>query len=353
MIPVDVDDLTPEWLGHAMGRDVRAVEVLERHSGTTGRARLAVRYGASAADGPDTVFVKLAPFDPAQREFVARTGLGIAEARFYAELARDVPVRVPEVHCSEWSPDGAFVMVLEDLRASGCRFPRPRDDDIGDTIGRIVEELATLHARYWCDPRLGAELAWVTEGARVRFGQRSSYIAAALEQFGEELGAAFRRVGELYLAHPTEIATVLRSGAPTLVHGDAHLGNLFVDVAGGNRPGFLDWAMVWRAGGVRDVAYVLGNSVPTEVRRAGEREWIRGYVSALGRHGIELDEADAWDQYRVLVVYAWASATATAAMGARWQPERIGHGGMRRATATIEDLDSATALEVALAPLLT
>jgi len=174
VIPVDVDDLTPEWLGHAMGRDVRAVEVLDRHSGTTGRARLAVRYGASAADGPDTVFVKLAPFDPAQREFVARTGLGIAEARFYAELARDVPVRVPEVHCSEWSPDGAFVMVLEDLRASGCRFPRPRDDDIGDTIGRIVEELATLHARYWCDPRLGAELAWVTEGARVRFGQRSS-----------------------------------------------------------------------------------------------------------------------------------------------------------------------------------
>jgi hypothetical protein len=51
----------------------------------------------------------------------------------------------------------------------------------------------------------------------------------------------------------------------------------------------------------------------------------------------------------VLAVYSWASATATAAMGSLWQAERIGQGGMRRATATIEDLDSVGALEEALA----
>jgi len=348
-IPVEVDDVTPEWLGAAVGREVAAVDIVDRHSGTTGRARVAVRW-ADGADGPETVFVKLAPFDPGQRAFVAASGLGTAEARFYAEVAGAVPVRVPSVHAAQWDPDGRYVMVLEDLGASGCRFPRPRDDDIGEFTGRLVEEMARFHGRFWADPRLepGGALGWVNEGSRVGFGRPGPYVPMAVERFGAELGPAFRRLAALYVERGPELAVLLRSGPPTLVHGDAHLGNLFVDVAAGGRPGFFDWAMVWRATGMRDVAYVLGNSIPTEVRRAGEREWIARYVAALTAHGGSLTEAEAWEQYRVLVAYAWASATATAAMGAQWQAERIGQGGMRRATATIEDLDSVDAIEAAL-----
>ena len=159
---------------------------------------------------------------------------------------------------------------------------------------------------------------------------------------------AFRRLAEIYVDRGPELAGLLRTGAPTLVHGDAHLGNLFADTAAGGRPGLFDWAMVWRAPGMRDVAYVIGNSIPTEVRRAGERDWIARYVATLTAHGGVLTEAEAWEQYRVLVAYAWASATSTAAMGARWQSEKIGQGGMRRATATIEDLDTVGAIEAAL-----
>jgi hypothetical protein len=87
-IPVDVDDVTAEWISGVTGFDVAATEVLDRHSGTTGRARIALSYGGSD-DGalPPSVFVKLPPFDERQREFVARTGLGSAEARFYRDLA--------------------------------------------------------------------------------------------------------------------------------------------------------------------------------------------------------------------------------------------------------------------------
>ena len=350
MIPVEVDDVTPEWLRAATGLEIDAVEVLDRHSGTTGRARVRLTYAAGTT-GPETAFVKLAPFDLGQRDFVARSGLGTAEARFYGEVAAEVPVLVPGCLASEWDDTGRFAMVLEDLGISGCRFPRPRDEDIGETAGRIVEELARLHAHFWADPRLHGALEWVAEGGRVQFGRPSTYITLALERFGDELGPAFRRLAELYVANPREIATVLGSGTPTLIHGDAHLGNLFVDVAAGNRPGFFDWAMLWRASGLRDVAYVLGNSIPTDVRREGQREWIARYVAGLAAAGVTIDEADAWEQYRVLAVYSWASATATAAMGSLWQAERIGQGGMRRATATIEDLDSVGALEAALAHL--
>lgn len=351
MIPVEVDEVTPEWLGSVVGRAVTAVAVVDRHSGTTGRVRVAIEWGDADGDAPETLFVKLAPFDPGQREFVARSALGTAEARFYAEIAPEVPVRVPAAFASVWDADGRYAMVLEDLAATGCRFPRPRDEDIGEFTGRLVEELARLHGRFWADPRLepDGQWGWVNDGSRVAFGRPGPYVPMAVERFGDELGSAFRRLAGLYVDRGPELAALLRAGPPTLVHGDAHLGNLFVDVAAGGRPGLFDWAMVWRATGMRDVAYVLGNSIPTEVRRAGEREWIARYVDTLAAYGGELTEDEAWAQYRVLVAYSWASATSTAAMGSLWQSEKIGQGGMRRATATIEDLDTVGAIEAALA----
>jgi hypothetical protein len=346
VIPIEVADVTAAWMSDALGREVTAVTVLDQHSGTTGRARVGVDYVGDT--GPETLFVKLAPFDPQQRAFVDQVGLGVAEARFYRELAPEVPVRIPVSYHSDWDDDGRYVMVLEDLTASGCRFPRPRDDDIGETAGLIVQELATLHARFWADPRLDGDFAWVTEGMRVSFGGPSRFIGLAVERFGDEMGPTFRRLAELYAEKPREVAAILASGTPTLVHGDAHLGNLLVDEADGGRPGFFDWAMVWRASGLRDVAYVLGNSIPTDVRREGEREWLQRYVDGLAAGGVTLDFDDAWEQYRVLVTYSWASATSTAAMGSLWQSEKIGQGGMRRATATIEDLDTVSALEARL-----
>jgi hypothetical protein len=87
VIPVDVAEITPEWMSGALERDVRTVTVLDQHSGTTGRALVGLEYGNASDAGPDTAFVKLAPFDPQQRAFVDQVGLGIAEARFYREIA--------------------------------------------------------------------------------------------------------------------------------------------------------------------------------------------------------------------------------------------------------------------------
>ena len=202
--------------------------------------------------------------------------------------------------------------------------------------------LAHLHTPYWESPRLQGNLAWVAKGGRVAFEGGGSFIGKALEKFGDEMGPTFRRLAEIYVARTPEVAAVLASGPPTLIHGDPHLGNLFLD---GETAGFFDWGMVWRATGVRDIAYVLGNSTPTEVRRAHDREWLQHYLGVLHAAGIELDESTAWDQYRVLVIYAWASATSTAAMGSRWQTVEVGQGGIGRATAAVEDLESVDLLE--------
>jgi hypothetical protein len=344
-IPLEVVDATPEWLTGALGVPVVGVTVLDAHSGTTGRARLGVEYGDDAI-GPASVFLKLAPFDERQRRFVDTVGLGVAEARFYRDLGGEVPIRIPEVHHAALDEDGRFVMLLEDLEAPGLRFPSPDDPDVADSVAAIIEALAQLHARYWADPRLDAELRWVTEGWRVGFEGGGPFIAKALDRFGEEMGPTFRRLAALYVERTAEIAALLGAGPPTLIHGDPHLGNLFMD---GPRAGFFDWGMVWRATGVRDFAYVLGNSTRTEVRREHEEAWLRTYLDVLGASGIELGFDEAWRQYRLLVIYAWNSATSTAAMGSRWQTEEVGQGGMARATTAVEDLDSVALLEQLLA----
>lgn len=340
-MPAAVEELTPAWLSRVLGAQVRAVEVLDAHSGTTGRVRIGLDADSSL---PASVFVKLAPFDERQRRFVDATGLGVAEARFYRDVAAGLPVRVPRV----WRAlveDGDYIMILEDLVASGARFPRPDDADLAGLVERIVDELAALHLTQWDSPALDADLAFVGDGARLAFGAGGSFIGHAVERFAADMGPAFRAVGERYAARTPDIAALWEREPRTLAHGDPHLGNLFVD---GDRPGFFDWGMVMRRAGMWDVAYVLCGSVPTELRREHERAWLRRYRDRLADGGVVVQDADLWDQYRLFSVYAWVSATSTAGVGERFQKAHVALPAMARATVAVEDLDAVGYLDVAL-----
>src|SRR6185437_913620 len=285
MIPQDVADLTPAFFAEALRRDVDSAVLLDQHSGTTGRSRFRLS-GDSAL--PATVFVKLAPFDAAQRSFVTAMGMGVAEARFYRDVAAEVPVRVPHPYYAA-TDDERYVMVLEDLEASGCRFPSPRDPDIERRGGDIVEQLAALHAKYWDSARFDApdDLAWLAgKGTGNQGGgHETMFVKMAVDHLGAQLEPAFHRIADFYLAHAPEIIGLWNSGPRTLVHGDPHIGNLFVDVRGGDRTGFLDWGVLGCSPGMRDVAYVVCNSIPGEVRAAHERDWLRRYRVLLDEAG--------------------------------------------------------------------
>jgi aminoglycoside phosphotransferase (APT) family kinase protein len=346
-LPLDVEALTAEWFAWALDSDVTAVELLDQHSGTTGRARVALRGDKNV---PATAFVKLAPFDESQREFVNSVGMGVSEARFYRDLAGELPVRVPRSWFSEYDDD-TYVMVLEDLEASGCRFPAPDDDDIEFRARDIAEQLAALHAPYWNSDRFdaGGDLEWLAHRGTGQGDGGAPFIQIAADQLADRLPDEFRRMAEFYVARARDIAALWNAGPRTLVHGDPHLGNLFVDEQAASRTGFLDWAMVGRSPGVRDLAYVMCSSVPGEVRRTNERAIVERYCELLAEGGVTLPFDDAWQQYRLFAVYGWVAATATAAMGSKWQPLHIGLAGTERATRAITDLDALGLLESLLA----
>jgi hypothetical protein len=335
MLPLEVEECTAEFFADAFEADVTSAEALDRSSGTTGRARFAL---TGAQPVPATVFVKLAPFDDRQRAFVTQIGMGVAEARFYRDLAWEVPVRVPRAYYAD-TADDRYVMVLEDLEASGCWFPNPTDADISARAHDIVEQLGALHSQFWQSPRFDADgdLAWLAGRGTGDAGGGGMFVQMAVDTLGDQLPEAFHRMAEMYLARAPEIVQLWNSGPRTLVHGDPHLGNLFVD---GDRTGFLDWAMLGFSPGMRDVAYVLCNSIPPEVRAAEERALVARYCELVG-----LDADDGWEQYRLFAVYSWVSATSTAGMGAKWQPLHIGLAGTVRATDACEHLDCVGLLE--------
>src|SRR5947207_11378431 len=65
-LPVDANDLTPAFLSEALGTEVTQVDLLDHAFATNQRARIGLTYATLDA-GPATLFVKLAPIDPAHR----------------------------------------------------------------------------------------------------------------------------------------------------------------------------------------------------------------------------------------------------------------------------------------------
>ena len=117
---------------------------------------------------------------------------------------------------------------------------------------------------------------------------RCPFVEGAVDALGDQMDDTFHALAALYLSRTDDIMELFGSGPGTLIHGDAHIGNLFVDV-GNDRTGFLDWAVVCRAPGIRDVAYAMCNSVQTTVRVAIEHEIVAHYCDRLAALGVTLD----------------------------------------------------------------
>jgi len=171
---------------------------------------------------------------------------------------------------------------------------------------------------------------------------RSDYgpllVEEGLRQFGDRMPEAFHALARLYLDHTEAVCNLLDSGPETLLHGDSHAGNTFLD---GDRVGLLDWACVCRGPGLRDVSYYLCNSIPKEMRRAKESTLLTRYLERLdAMGGIAPSFEDAWRLHRRLAICSWIAATVTAAAGSRMQSIEAGLRAMDRATTAIIELDT-------------
>jgi hypothetical protein len=305
--PLDLDEvLSPVWLDAVLGTRYRgtrvaAATVTEQLRTIATKVRFAVEYDDNPSGAPAALCVK-GYFGPESASFAS---LGQMEVRFYSEVAPHLAVQVPPCVHSGIDPDtGHGVILMEDLVAGGCTFLTALSPYSVDQAAATLEQLARLHTAdraaltthdtAWLAPRLSGYLDYVTADRLQE--QLDDGRAAGL---APEVRRADRlRAGLGVLAERSAAA------ATSLVHGDAHAGNLYVDPTGA--PGLIDWQVVQWGTWELDVAYHLGAVLATADRAASEQVLLEHYLDAVRARGGDPPGPDpAWDAYREALVYGY------------------------------------------------
>lgn len=304
-------DVTLEWLADVLCASRAAPEArlvaLEASPVGTGQMGSSVRYALAwtppGPGAPRSVVCKFASADLLSRETGLRLRTYEVEVEFYRTLARTVGIRTPACHFADIDlATGEFVLVLEDLA------PAEQGDQLaGCTVAQAalaLEELAKLHVPRWGDAGL-ARLPWLNRNTPEALATSSQLLPALLPGFLERYASA------LAPEHVTAAERLMASlGAwladresPFVVqHGDYRVDNMLFGTAAGGPPlAVVDWqTAVWGAP-LGDVAYFLGGSLPTELRRAHERALVRAYWEAIRAGGVRgFSWERCWSDYRKL-----------------------------------------------------
>lgn len=345
-VPADASELSPAWLSEVLGAEVTGVEVLDHTSATNQRIRIGLSF-APPGSGPGSLFVKLAPTDPAHREMISASGMGRREAQFYDDVAPSVALRVPRGYHTAVDEDGDFVLLLEDLAVGGCEFSDGSWGIGADAAARALEELAVFHARFGDPTVRRAQAPWLAPPVVRRTDATAERLRSVLDEHGDSLTADYRAAGELYVEHHRRLDELWNAGPQTYIHGDPHIGNVFLD---DGRVGFIDWGLSRVSTPLRDVSYFLTMSVEPEDRRRSEQDLVRLYLGALrAAGGPEIPLGEAWRVHRIQAAYT-VIATFLAFMPSYATGDGRGLGAALRGRAelALEDLGTVEAVRAAV-----
>ena len=352
-LPQTPNEVTPEWLSSALTERhpdvrVRSVDVLEIHHGTNSNARLGVTYERDA-DLPETFFLKMLPLDPERRKTINETGMGRRETLFYRHLADDVPMRVPRPYVARLDErDGSFVLLLEDLGPTDCTLADPTTGLEVDQVAAAMDDYAELHVRFAEDRVRAEQVPWL-EPMNENSDMGIWMLQFGLDHHRDKLRDPYAEMAQLYIDQRPALDEIWLRGPTTVLQGDSHIGNLFLDPEGreGGRVGFLDWGLIQLGTPMRDVGYFITMALSPENRRAHEQALIQRYLDARAALGAETWPFDeAWLLHRVHAAYA-APASCPLVMFPEDEPEEnkpLSRSFLERSQCVIEDLDPRGAL---------
>lgn len=345
-IPEGAEGLTAAWVSEALGVRYPGTAVTRLDSGRVihgsgTKIRLLLEYNDAghAHRLPPTMWVK-AGYEP--HSDMIRNSY-VAEKDFYRGVGRSGLVNAPYCHFGGTDQrSGLTVLLLEDLLARNATFgvaTRPLDLE---TVDRALEMMARLHAVWWAAPQLATlgEFggAFVTDDIIFALIDSEGWEHWVAQPRGREVPDEYRSRDAIRRAY-RRLWDLERLGSPCLLHGDAHLGNMFFEPGG--TPGFLDWQRVMQGEWAHDVAYFVISALEPSDAAAHERELLQRYLdrrTAFGAPAMGFDEA--FLAYRRQAVHGlvWVINPLT------MQPEEVNTTNAHRFGAAVARLDSWSAL---------
>jgi hypothetical protein len=310
-IPRRMEDISPQWLSAALagehpGVEVTSVRPESLHQGTASTWRVHLEYAKGKPAGPTTACVK-SGLGLAHANNLAVAGLYRKEATVYLDVLPATSARVATCYAANYDAGGWGFMLLRDIVAAGGQFCNPTVPLSVAQVATGLEQLAKLHASTWGSPILREPL-WAHHGKPLSeedpfwttlFGR---YADALETPHGGALASIFRNP-EVVGAAFNRLRTFDDPVARSLIHGDAHVGNFFVDKNGD--PGMADFQCVQRGAVTHDLAMFIGSALDVIDRRENERKLLQVYLGQLQRLGVAApDFEEIWLGYRRHLIYS-------------------------------------------------
>ena len=315
--------------------------------GTLLRCHLA--YDESPSVGPRSVIVKLASSDPKSLRISRRLGLYQREHAFYRQLASNIPIRSPHLFYGDLDPSRQrFVLVLEDL-SSMLAGDQIQGASASQAL-TAVRMIARMHGHFWNrvdrPPLSGFHDNTRPEVRPVAQLVYLAHLPAMLNNFGYLLSKPMRKLAESFGVRLADYVEDIASGPRTFTHGDFRVDNMLfgADDKVNDEFAVVDWQASGLGSGLYDVAYFMGGSVPTGIRRQIEHEALEEYYRIVLDGGAqEFSLADCWQLYRqnmLAILFAAVVAGGGLDFGSERRLRLFEHSARRFLTA-IEDLDAA------------
>jgi Phosphotransferase enzyme family len=282
------EGLSPEWLTAALsvrypGLKVVGVEPGPVVSRVSTNARFRVTTRDPLPDGLTSMLCLKGYFGAFGS--LARSA-GIPEAHFYRDLEPTLGIRTLRCHYADVDlAAGHGVIITEDVEAQGGVFLTSGTDCTAERVAESLEQLAVLHSATWEAERWATAPWLATRLARTLEGRGLPEIRRNFEgPNGARIPVEVRDAQRLVDAYRA-LAVETGSARPwCVVHGDTHVGNLFLNSAG--MPSFLDWQLVQRGAWYLDVGYHIASTLTPDGRRRHERELLTHYLQCLAATGV-------------------------------------------------------------------
>lgn len=329
-LPRAPHEISAPWLSQALGTRIDGASVENVIPGAATKVRMRLDGGETV---DETVVVK-APMSGARQDSATLSFFAL-EVAFYRDVAGLLDVGSPRCLYAETRPgEGQALVILEDLH--DAHFYTAGDTLSVGEVERVLDVIARLHATTWAHPVLEKTqlypgpmrhvLAGMLSG-RYWAGCLSRPRASAIPEVLREPGALLRAVEALWAHDAGESHCV--------VHGDAHIGNIYRDRSGGF--GLIDWQMSSRGNWCHDVAYFVASALDPSERAAAERDLLGVYLGYLASHGgPSLHPDAAWTAYRRHMIHGLFWATNADGM----YPEAVNSEVVARFSRAIVELDA-------------
>ena len=311
-LPLLPAKITASWLTAALRQrrtqiTVQSAVIEDVILGTSTKIRVRlVCTGAGAREIPSTVIVKggFEAHSPTLREMYAN------EVRFYADIQEHIPMPSPSSFFAGSDPDShQSIVIMEDLRPLGVEFCHPLRPQNFDQVARRLETMAGYHAATWNSREFQPGGRWHDIGSRfeawgLAFMRRYLAPETWAHYVASPRGAAcsVELHDRFWMERVVEEFAALEAKRPCcMIHGDTHLGNLYIAADG--MPGFFD-AQVARAPWYLEVSYHIVCALDQATRPRWEAALLDRYLRALADNGVDAPSFDdAWLDYRRAIAY--------------------------------------------------